>query len=872
MSNYLKHLDVKVYPTTSSGWDSHTSSDPTFTWSGDGTDTTPITSIPIGTKTSLNDILWPETEYTANFTGVDAYDNTLSIANASFTTTPDYPIFCDVSACSRMSGSGYDGPGYDFKVKDVNEYVKDNAQNGKIVYSEDAKAALNTDFLSANSFSAYNVIDFRDKNAFQPESFKSTAFKPVISASDPIYTNYYRGNGNNLIPRKQNLIQFSTLNRRLGIDTIQATMVWDGETRNSGPVSFPATGSSSLGGDVEVNTEYQDNFVPENFDIDTTSTIQGYDTSAENVFEVYYAHSTVNTSRPAAWIGIYTKKWETNDHDASGTITITAKSKTKNQSGTQSTLTIPFNTYSAPAIDIFMNDGGVENTPTQVSDAYYNALSMTSLQFNGGSSGAGYIFKTQTSDIRPYVPLVNYNKTLTNDIIDSDIHNFSPYSAYLFGDSYQNISIPQREIPVIVEVAAGSHIGQSWSKPFAFDSLSDAQAFINDDTTPIGTTSITKEWKTIGAAPILDESEITIVSEYHDENESYGLDKSQIINPTATRIFDNQHHSIFKWPEGDCVLKDSASADNALDLLVPGKFYKFRVTTANLCGTRSKTFIFKMQDPDTRYYSSRIESSSLSTPVSIGPTSDASPNQVTLNLSTNSIINVYGNECDSTTVRDNIDYGQEHYGHGWKTTNVNTRVDLYHNDIYITTYSGQNGQNSIAISNISLESAGTYRIEVYSNSCRLFNDYMSSDESYVKTHTYIINVQDSNSLDVVTNQVTNLNTTSATLNGSWTSTGSHTISGQRFKFWPGDSTAENSGQASYIEINDGVQVSGTTFTFNKTGLSPNTTYSYRALATSNDSEIGEDVGEVVTFTTPNVYTPTINIGDVTRTTGIIQIS
>lgn len=871
MSNYLKHLDVKVYPTTSGGWDSHTSNDPTFTWSGDGTDTNPITSIPIGTKTSLNDILWPETEYTANFTGVDAYDNALSISNETFTTALDYPIFCDVSACSRMSGSGYDGPGYDFKVKDVNEYVKDNAQNGEIVYSEDAKAALNTEFLSANSFSAYNVIDFRDKNAFQPESFKSTQFKPVISASDPIYTNYYRDNGNNLIPRKQNLIQFSTLNRRLGIDTIQATMVWDGETRNTGPVSFPGTGSSSLGGDVVVNDGYQDNFVPESFDIDTTKTIQNYDTNADNVFEVYYAHSTVNTSRPAAWIGIYTKKWETNDHDASGTITITAKSKTKNQSGAQSTLTIPFNTYAAPAIDIFMNDGGVESTPTLVNNAYYNALSMTSLHFNGGSSGAGYIFKTQTKDIRPYVPLVNYNRTLSNDIIDSTIKNFSPYSAYLFGNEYQNISIPQREIPVIVEVAAGAHTVQSWSRPFAFDTLAEAQSFTDNDSSPIGTTSIAKEWKTIGAAPISDDGSINIVPEYHDEDTQYGLHKEQIINPTATMTVDNQHHSIFKWPEGDCVLKDIASDDNTLDLLVPGKYYKFRVTTANLCGTRSKTFIFKMQDPDERFYSSRIESSSLSNPVSIGPTSADTPNQVTLNLPTNSTINVYGNECDSTTVRNNIDYGQEHYGHGWSANTIDTKVDVYHNDNFMITYTGNN-QNSISISSISLASAGTYRIEVYSNSCRESNMYMPSAWGNVKTHTYVINVQDENSLDVVTNQVTNLNTISVTLNGSWTSTGSHAISNQRFKFWPGDSTAENLGQASYIEINDGVQVSGTTFTFNKTGLSPNTTYSYRALATSNDPEIGEDMGAVVTFTTPSIYTPTINIGDVTRTTGTIQIS
>lgn len=868
MSNYLKHLDVKIYPTTSGGWDSHTSSEPSYTWSGDGTDQAPITSIPIGNKTSLNDILWPETQYTANFTGVDAYDNNLSISDATFTTTPDYPIFCDVSACSRISGSGYD-----FQVEHINEYVKDNTQNERTVYPEDAKAALNTDFLAVNSFSAVNIIDFRDKNAFQPASFKSTTFKPVDSAEDSIYINYYRGNGNNLIPRKQNLIQFSTLNRRLGIDTIQATMVWDGVTKNATPVSFPGSGSSSLGGDVVVNTAYQTHFVPEDFNEDTTSTIQNYDPTEDQVFEVYYAYSTVSTSKPAAWLGIYTKEWETNDHDASGTITITAKSKTKNQSGAQSTLAIPFNTYSSPAIDIFMSDGGVESTPTLVSNSYYNALSKTSLHFNGGSSGAGFIFKTQTSDIRPYVPLVNYNRTLSNDIIDSTIKNFSPYSVYLFGNTCQNISIPQREIPVIVEVAAGAHTIQGWSRPFAFDTLAEAQAFIDNDSSPIGTTSIAKEWKTIGAAPISDNSGITIIPEYHDEDNSYGLDKPQIINPTATRISDNQHHSIFKWPEGDCVLKDSASDNNALDLLVPGKYYKFRVTTANLCGTRSKTFIFKMQDPDERFYSSRIESTSLSTPVSIGPTSADAPNQTTLNLPTDSTIDIYGNECDSTTVRTNIDYGSQQFGHGWETTGVNTHVDMYYNGTYMTTYSGQNGQNSIAVSNVSLASSGTYRIEVHSNSCRESNVFMPNVlEGHVKTHTYIINVQDGNSLDVVTNQVTNLNTSTATLNGSWTSTGSHNISGQRFKFWTGAAVDENNGTAIWKNISDGVTVSNNSFSYGMTGLTPNTTYSYRAYATSDDSTINDVNGIVVTFTTPDVYTPTINVGDVTRTTGTIQIS
>lgn len=114
---------------------------------------------------------------------------------------------------------------------------------------------------------------------------------------------------------------------------------------------------------------------------------------------------------------------------------------------------------------------------------------------------------------------------------------------------------------------------------------------------------------------------------------------------------------------------------------------------------------------------------------------------------------------------------------------------------------------------------------------------------------------------VITNSITNLTQTSATLNGNVTSDGGTTITARGF-YWSETDQTPDSGDNKET-------VSGTTGSFIKsiTGLQSNTTYYYRAFATNSE---GTSTGEVQQFiTNQNLSIPAVTtnaITDITQTT------
>jgi len=100
---------------------------------------------------------------------------------------------------------------------------------------------------------------------------------------------------------------------------------------------------------------------------------------------------------------------------------------------------------------------------------------------------------------------------------------------------------------------------------------------------------------------------------------------------------------------------------------------------------------------------------------------------------------------------------------------------------------------------------------------------------------------------VETTLATSITTTSATLNATISSDGGAAILERRFDWGIGTPGTWTSWTANVV-------VSGNTFSFNLTGLSPGTTYGFRAW-TRNSA--GWDTGTLITFTTPSVTVPTV---------------
>jgi len=100
---------------------------------------------------------------------------------------------------------------------------------------------------------------------------------------------------------------------------------------------------------------------------------------------------------------------------------------------------------------------------------------------------------------------------------------------------------------------------------------------------------------------------------------------------------------------------------------------------------------------------------------------------------------------------------------------------------------------------------------------------------------------------VTTAAATNIDLTSAKLNGIIVNTSSDVINPQGFE-WKAASDGNYTNQV------DQVDVSGSMMSYNLTGLSPLTTYTFRAFATTTDSTI---YGSEVNFTTPNVNLSTL---------------
>lgn len=894
MSNYLKTLNVTFTP-PSGGWD--------------GTAKTKTLSNPISGSNIIDDTfgLWPETTYTITANAVDSYDQavTVTIASQSYETKRDFPAFHNMSAGHAILTAKGHQSGEELNVFNNRknktyglnppDTLFTSVTDGNTV-SDGSKNQLNGAFLNASSFKVEYLSDYSDPNIYDLED--PTNWIHLSGVSD-IATSRYEAyyDFNSFIPKADAAIEFDSYNKKLGVYAIGANLYKGvlGTNQTVTPITLAATPVKSGISPTAVCTDTNAFFNS----IDEGDADAGKDlaiprpaaASGAITYPVGYVYKTKVDDPSAAVIeeetvdgdvsvlGISANEWRNNEEDAVWTLDIKATTPHKTGSSynvpTESDMRINLWTLFPPRQvlkKVVINSGTQALNEVQFSNQNWYAESpdKTSINFIGrnvpsqGDDKVGYFnFSTETDSRRPFLPLVHKNLDVSNRVFGF-VPGFDTEDDS--NDHYESFFIANDPIGAYPDDGDICTFGTAFIVEGLFKPLgsNEARAILSNPCDPelnwkVLTMHDTEASLTTGK---IDDDFYEAVmdnkTKVGDISNDIGFSTDSIDNfdralSTGTGADRNFTQTIYRtsWPEYNTTIDYNTSAPlgsgtNFYQELIPGRYYAFKVTSANYAGISSKPFIIKTAE---------AESSTLITMINSDPATTGTNTQPGTHQIGSISIQI------GSTLPIDVTF---QLGAGTQIAN-NSVIEITDNAGHTYTSQGAASWNGTSPA---FSTSGTYTLTITSPTTKLAND----DSGVVILpiiHTYTITVTDSNSLSVTTSSASNVGIDSATLNGSWSKTGSHNVTAEGFKWWV-TSAGENTATT--------VPVSGTASSFsnNLSSLNPNTSYTYKAYATSDDTTIGTNGtvwGQPVSFTTDsNVNPVNLDFGQITRTTGTITVS
>jgi len=897
MSNYLKTLNVTFTP-PSGGWD-ETAKTKTLS--------NPDGNTPIQASNAIDDDfgLWPETTYTITANAVDSYDQavTVNIASQSYETKRDFPAFHNMSAGHAILKATGQQSGEELNVFNNRNNKTYGLNQPDTLFtsvtdgnteSDGTKNQLNGAFLNASSFKVDYLSDYSDPNIYDLEDL--TNWIQLSGVSDIASSRYGAYYGfNSFIPKADAAIEFDSYNKKLGVYTIGASLYKGvlGTDQTVTPITLAATPVRSDISPTAVCTDTnaffdsidegdadagKDLAIPVASSGAITYPVNSiYKTKVDDLSATVVEEEIVDNT--VSVLGISTDEWRDNEEDAVWTLDIKATAPHKTGSSynvpTESDMRINLWTLFPPRQvlkKVVVNSGTQSLNEVQFSSQNWYAESpeMTSINFTGrnvpyqGDEKVGYFnFSTETDSRRPFLPLVHKNLDVSNYVF-----GFVPgFDTKDDDNDYENFFIANDPIGTYQDDGDICTFGTAFVVEGLFEPLgsNEALAILSNPCDP------ELNWKVL----TMHDTETSLTTGKIDDDfyEAVMADKTKVENisndigfsaesmddfnralSTGTEEDRNFTQTIYRtsWPDYDTTIDYNTSTPlgagtNFYQELIPGRYYAFKVTSANYAGISSKPFIIKTAEAESSTLITTINNDSTTTGTNTQPgtyqigsisiqTESTLPIDVTFQLGA-------GTQIANNSV---IEITDTHTGH---------------------TYTSQ-GATSWNGTSPAFSTSGTYTLTITSPTTKLANDNSGSVIAPI-IHTYEITVTDSNSLSVTTGNASSVGIDSATLNGSWTKTGSHNVTAEGFKWWV---TSDGENTATTIPVSE----TTSSFSYNLSSLSPNTSYTYKAYATSDDTTIGTNGtvwGQPVTFTTDsNVNPVNLDFNSITRTTGTITVS
>lgn len=907
MANALTELDLYIYKPENSG----NNDDANCSWEENFTVSSPgiihlaseqiqshSTSITDATFASGTRGLRPESVYCMHGVGKDSYNNTITSETTRFLTKRDYPVFNKMSVGHAIITSNdkiifnnefNQSYNFDIITTSSDKLKIDVRNNTKTVLvspnDADLKVQLNGNLLSESKYIINHLTDYSDANLLDPEyeGNGNNRFKRInryneienLDTSTNHYIKYY--DFNSFQPNKMTLVEFNALNKYTGIHSFSGTVLYGEEN-----ISFNIDPSNAL----FVQNHYLNNLGSqiEPFFIDTASyNPLVYTTDIEsslNYKNKLYKSPDLNVNSTeydkidTNAIIFNSKNWYDKTEDSYWELDIKVKPSSRrpvhptmsslyynDNQNTVSDFDIHFWTLFPPKHELYYNESGRDDIVTPGSgNTYYQLQDYSKIVFSpfNSGSGHGYNFKTFTDARRPYMSLVNEVFNKNNPILGlTNTTNYTPEnSAQFFSNDISNyLDNPKRATTYILEM----------SSPLTDQDITDIS--YNPDTS----SNISSKFKTISLYdPIIEQSSESTcypgIKQSYDEKllntiQSYNedIENKVLYKPSFSRIQKVHTLSNGNATKTDLNMITWPSSNLIINTLIPGKYYGFRLTASNYCGTTTNVFIFKTKEaePNTLYstvYKSGTSGNEISSNTDAGG--------ITINIEPNDILNIQasfvlgdGNDLSGTS---------PHYMEVTYSSDGGLGEEISISNSNATQYSWPLLQHSF-------DSEGLYALFIKTPRHQKNND---SSNTNVFTHTYFINVSSNPTTSITTDNASNITINSAKLNGTVSVTGTHSPSkAQKFLFATSslvlDSVKELTDQSSITAPIDVTEypVSPTknngAFFYNATGLTANTTYYYVACAKNQHDRWYS--GTIKSFTTDDNANINITVNSITRT-------
>lgn len=468
-------------------------------------------------------------------------------------------------------------------------------------------------------------------------------------------------------------------------------------------------------------------------------------------------------------------------------------------------------------IDVTLKSKSKKTDPsTSVFTIPFVAYKKPTVQFSGAPT-VDYSSITYNSDSitvstnanRPFIPLKHFKYDRSECVIGSKISSIPPYSQ---NDGFTSL--------------AGYHDGGSEITNPGYKFVVSISS--NDTGDPVKLDDPLNPWNHEHWKPIGIENEYDMVRpDMKDDKSIDGLEQ-------FNRIEENNGFDIATWP----------ARNSGITGLIPGETYGIRVICANNPGTAIEYTTVKTNDPETPVFDS----------TAVYNTSTAQRGG-SLSVQTGGLITVTGGVT--------ITGGTEVY-------NSANLINIISNPTVEPTYSRH--ETEAADATLRFSTSGIYTVTITApnrskvNTAGGVNVQYKTTGGYSHSYTYTITVTDGDSLSVTTEDPTSVTTTSASISGSYSATGStaDNMSSTYFKY-----RVKNTGE--WMTVGETTSVESS-FSYNLTGLTPNTTYEYQAFAVGkiNGTDTTKE-GVIREFTTESEITPNINV-NASRTNASITIT
>lgn len=855
--------------------------------------------------------LRPESVYTIYGIGEDSHGNTINSESTNFLTKRDYPVFNKMSVGHAVVTSNN-------KVIFNNEYnqsynnsiitttlttdnlklnVTDNHEVEVSSNDSNLKTQLNGNLLLSSKYFVNHLTDYSDVNLLDPtytqdqtipsKFLRINRYEQIERIGTPAHNHYIKYyDFNSFQPNKMGLIEFNALNKYTGLHSFNDTVI-SGEdsiyetilpvdTRFINNHQMDQIGSqidpffSNLASDPynplidtpqSQTLEYK-NYIFKSPDLSTDH--QNMEVASTNGIVLNFKDWYNNTED---------KYWELDikANPSSRRPANTPSSNSKYYNDNQNTVSdfdIHFWTLLPPRHRLYYNNGENETEAVSISGDgfnYYNLNNYSTVSFRpssaSGASGEGYSFKTDTDIRRPYLSLVNEVFNTQNNVLGlSNIKTFSPtdssifFSTGNFGTITTYLSNPLRATTYILEL----------SSPLEeYEALSLYNYPDNAD--------YSDKFKTISFYnPITESSQPSAIYQgitySYDEKlldviDGQNPDVSTKVNhiPVLSKI--TKIHELSNNRSTQTELRRISWPNESLTIntLIPGNYYGFRLTAANYCGTSVKTFIFKTKDAEPCTLNSLVYKTETAG-TTVTTTSDnfcgimpIEPGDE-INIQSSFALG-NGNEISSSApLTITVSYSKSAPDPISETVITNTEADA-------TSWPSK--------SQVFTEQ-GVYTLTIKTPRHQKINDITHNNTF---EHVYQIVVSDTPTTAVTTNDASNIDINSVTLNGTVSVTGTHSTSKAQKFFLTTTSSDLNS--IKELSDQDSITAAGVpvyslnfpvgngAFSYNVQGLIANTTYYYVACAQNQLDKWYS--GAIKSFTTDDNANINITVDSITRT-------